>query len=523
MNRVIDIHTHVPPRQDWDFFLDQCKANHVVIAVTSSLGVSGWPEFPSEENVRQANDQARAFAEFAKGMVFWFAYINPNHPSWETELDRCMGMGARGVKLWISSKDPDTGSLDRTEAVLAGTARRRLPVLLHTYQRTDRNQKGEISLAECAGLARRHPDVTMIAAHAGGNWRQARGLAAGLPNLFVDICGGYPETGIVESVRADIGTGRILYGSDALGRSIPSQVAKVIFAGISSSERRQILWENAVGLLHLTDSEICRAQTAFNARAGSKEYLPLPPLDEDHFCYTGTCCYRENPAGTPAELNDALAQAGIRRAHAAGADTFYCYDVMAANERLAQTAAGCPNIHALATLLPFAYNRDVILNTALSQGFSGGIVFPYLQDWRLDDPAFMPFFSACADLGMPLWINCCTADIRFRPRGTVCRDVSPTELVSFLKQAPPNRYVFQGVTVTGVRNALKERPGDDIAFEISRLSDNSSALIGIVREFGIEHLVLGTEFPFRDLRTVPYTARRLCGHDTMVPHEKTTD
>ncbi len=505
---IIDFHTHVPPRRDWTFFLTQCRDNGVDLAVTSSLGTHGWPHYPEEDSVHAANDDARAFAEFSGGRVIWFAYLNPNHESWGRELDRCVSAGARGIKLWTSLKDPETGDSACVHPVLDAASRAGLPVLIHTFHRTDPNLPGEITVAEFAELARAHPGTTLIAAHAGGNWRQCLGLLGNLPNTFVDVCGFYPETGMVEALAADLGPDRVLYGSDALGRSIPSQIAKVTLASLSAEAKEEILWRNSARVLGMTAEEIQTAG-ARATRLPDTVGLPLPPLDEDHFCYCGSWPFRDDPHATPAALNEALAKHRIRRAHTACARTVYALEAMSANRRFATEAEGCSRIVPLASLLPFAPNWEAILADACRH-FRGGIVFPYLHDWRLDDPRYGPFFSACAAAGLPLWINCCTADLRCRHRGTVCRPVSTPELLSFLEAAPPNGYVFQGMSAPGVHQALREIRRPDCRFDISRLSDNSSALRDTVRECGVERLVLGTEFPFRDLRQVSSTTEMLC-------------
>ena len=85
---IIDIHTHVPARTQWDRFIAECLVNGVDVAVASSLGVSGWPPYPDSDHVSQANDHACSFAEFGGDMVLWFAYLNPQNPDWEAEFHR---------------------------------------------------------------------------------------------------------------------------------------------------------------------------------------------------------------------------------------------------------------------------------------------------------------------------------------------------------------------------------------------------------------------------------------------------
>jgi predicted TIM-barrel fold metal-dependent hydrolase len=505
---IIDLHTHVPPESEWPLFLQHCRDNGVTLAVTSGLG--SWARYPDEADIRRANDEACRLAAFSKGMVLWFAYLNPQNDDGSLELHRAVAAGACGVKLWVSLKDPATGSLERLPPLLDAAQRRRLPVLIHTFQRVDDNLPGEITMAEFAELARRFPELPMIAAHAGGNWRQSLGLLRGLPNAFVDVCGGYPETGMVEALVADLGVERVLYGSDALGRSFASQIAKVTMSSLSAADQDLILGGNSARLLGLSDAQLATAKHSAAALPASAR-PGMPALDEDHFCFSGHWPFRRSSCATPSDLAAALPGAGLRRAFVADAGSVYALDVLAANRDFERAARGLAPLAPLASQVPYAPNWRPVLNEAVGR-FAGGILYPYLHAWRLDDPAYAAVFAAAAAARCPLWINACTADSRFRHRGTACRDVSAEELVRFVGSAPRNAYVVQGAGLGLIKACLEQCPAaDQVRFEISRLTDNSTALTSLVARFGWGRLVLGSEFPFRDLRTVLSTARVLCG------------
>jgi len=506
---IIDLHTHVPAESQWPLFLQHCRASGVTLAVTSGLG--SWARYPDEADVRRANDEARRFAGFARGLVRWFAYLNPQNDNWSLELHRAVAEGACGVKLWVALKDPATGSLERVPPVLDAALRLRLPVLIHTYQRTDANLEGEITVAEFAALARRFPELPMIAAHAGGNWRQCLGLLREVPNACVDVCGGYPETGMVEALVADLGPERVLYGSDALGRSFASQIAKVRLADLPEPDRQRILWGNSARLLGLEPGALAELERVAAATVPPLPDLGLPAFDEDHFLFAGAWPFRQGPWATPGDLDRALAGAGIRRAFVADAGSVFALDVLAANRAYRAAAGGLPRLVPLAAQVPYAPNWAPVLAEAAGR-FAGGIVYPFLHHWRLDDAAYGPFFRACAEVRLPLWVNVCTGDARFRHRGTVCRDVSAAELVAFVRGAPPNGYVVQGAGVPLVQAALEQCPdARHVRFEISRLTDTSAALADLVRRHGWGRLVLGSEYPFRGLRSVRCTAQVLCG------------
>jgi predicted TIM-barrel fold metal-dependent hydrolase len=103
-----------------------------------------------------------------------------------------------------------------------------------------------------AELGRRYPETSFIFAHAGGIWEKAFQAVAPYPNLNVDVCGFDPERGVVEKAVAMLGAERVLFGSDAPGRSYAAQVAKVKYADLSEPERQLVLGGNAARLLGLS-------------------------------------------------------------------------------------------------------------------------------------------------------------------------------------------------------------------------------------------------------------------------------
>ncbi len=86
---------------------------------------------------------------------------------------------------------------------------------------------------------------------AAGNWELGIREIADTPNVLADICGGDPEMGYAEMAVEWLGVERVVYGSDALGRSFASQLAKVHGADISDDEKRLILSGNMRRVLGL--------------------------------------------------------------------------------------------------------------------------------------------------------------------------------------------------------------------------------------------------------------------------------
>lgn len=202
---------------------------------------------PTAEDLRNQNRWAADTVALAPDRFYGFVYVSPRHP--EVSLaqieEHVVGGGFRGLKLWVcaTADHPGNDPLCRRAAELG------LPVLQHTFNKTTGCLPGESLPAHLVTLARRHPDVNFIMAHSGGNWELGLREVRPVPNIYPDTCGFDPEAGYTELAVDLLGAHRILYGSDATGRSLASQLAKVTGARISESDKRLILGENLLRLM----------------------------------------------------------------------------------------------------------------------------------------------------------------------------------------------------------------------------------------------------------------------------------
>lgn len=499
---IIDIHTHSDPSlgiRSLSPIREQCRRNGVALVLLCSLG--RWSQYPGPKEVREANDEACACAEQSEGLVRWLAYLNPQNDNWRRELDRCLTQGAIGIKLWVSLKD-EHGRLDNTAAVIPYAAEKGLPILIHTFHRTDNNLPGEITLDELGMLAQRFPRATLIAAHAGAHWRLSRNILRRFPrNALVDISGCYPEQGMLDALVREMGAERILFGSDLPGRSQASQLAKVVFAHISPRAKKVILRQNAERVFGLKSIPSTRAPKP-------RLRLRLPDARTDHFCFCGTWPFFPTSARTPQALNRMLENAKIDKAYTGDLGSVFRLDLNNANGEFICACRGTGRIAPLAVLNPRAIDWRPTL-AALDASFAGVILYPCLHNWRLDDPAHIEFFKACAAQRIPLWINCALGDYRFQHSGLACRPVMKDELTAFGRKAPHNAYVIQGATGDMIADFMKRLPAKSrFRFEISHLTDASGALAQAVRQFGTAPLVMGSEFPLRDIRETRMVAER---------------
>ena len=206
-----------------------------------------WSFDPSPEDMRRQNDDVLAALEHWHDRACGFVYLNPNHvEASPAELDRCVRDGPMvGVKLWVA-RHCTTPALD---PIVVRATELKAPILQHTYIKATGNLPGESTPMELAELARRHPKAVFIGAHTGADWEIGIRAVRDCKNVSVDLCGFDPTAGVTEMAVRELGAERVLYGSDAGGRSFASQLGKVFGADIPASAKKLILGENLKRLL----------------------------------------------------------------------------------------------------------------------------------------------------------------------------------------------------------------------------------------------------------------------------------
>ena len=211
-----------------------------------SMGTQ-WSYDPSPEAVRQANDEVLRAVRAHPDRAFGFVYLNPKHTQASLdELHRCVRDGPMvGVKLWVAQRC----HAPELDPVIARSTELKAPVLQHTWIKATGNLPGESTPMDLAELAARHPQAMLVCGHTGGDWEA--GIRAIRPhqNVFADLAGGDPTAGLTEMAVRELGAERVLYGSDAGGRSFASQLAKVLGADIPDRARHLILAGNLQRIL----------------------------------------------------------------------------------------------------------------------------------------------------------------------------------------------------------------------------------------------------------------------------------
>jgi predicted TIM-barrel fold metal-dependent hydrolase len=161
-------------------------------------------------------------------------------------MDEWIGRrGFAGLKLHVALH------CDRPELdpIVDWCAAHRVPVCQHAWFKSGGNVTTESTPEMFATLARRHPNATMIMYHTGGDFVYGAKAARGLENVYCELGGADSVEGVVEQVVDAVGAERVVFGSDLPGRSITSQLAKVLGARLSGAQKEHILYGNMARVL----------------------------------------------------------------------------------------------------------------------------------------------------------------------------------------------------------------------------------------------------------------------------------
>ena len=249
--RIWDLHTHFPTS-------GIATAEQRVAKLLRSADRMGierlclymgypWSQDPSPEKLRSENDQVLSVLPLHADRLLGFVYVSGKHVEASlAEMERCVANGPMvGVKLWVAEhcNKPDIDRIVKRAHELKAV------VFQHTWFKAGDNYPGESTPTELAALAAQFPDKPIICGHTGGDWEKGIRAIAASKNVYADLAGSEPVAGYTEMAVRELGAERVLYGSDASGRSFATQLAKVYGADIPEAAKRRIFAENLIDLL----------------------------------------------------------------------------------------------------------------------------------------------------------------------------------------------------------------------------------------------------------------------------------
>ena len=251
--RIWDMHTHLDGVEG-----DTPEARMAVLVrhmdrlgierIILSQGYDQYIQNPTPEQVREENDRVMRAVRHFPDRAYGSVYLSPTNVKFcLEELDRCVRdgpmIGAGELEADVLCNSP---ALD---PIVERAIELKVPILQHTWIKTTGNLPGESTPYDLAELARRHPLAQFVCGHTGGNWELGIRAIRDVKNVCAGIAGSDPTSGFVEMAVRELGAERVVYGSDAGGRSFASQMAKVVGAEIPDSAKELILGGNLRRLL----------------------------------------------------------------------------------------------------------------------------------------------------------------------------------------------------------------------------------------------------------------------------------
>ncbi|HYC50675.1 MAG TPA: amidohydrolase family protein [Gemmatimonadaceae bacterium] len=226
-----------------------------VASVLGSYGYNSPTYFPSPADVTVGNDAMLEICAREGNRVRMLVTVNPNATDHAlAEIDRCVKLGAVGIKL-LASRRADDPLLD---PICQRAAQDRLPILHHIWQHRRREWPNqEISDgADLARLARRHPTVTFILAHigGGGDYQHTYAAIREVTNIVADTSGSGVDRGMLDEAVGAIGSRRLLWGCDLTMETGLAKLRALENTGLSSvDDIRDIRWRNATRVFRLDE------------------------------------------------------------------------------------------------------------------------------------------------------------------------------------------------------------------------------------------------------------------------------
>lgn len=249
--RKIDCHMHVKGRhQAWSWDHDDR-----IIEAADKLGIdqlcTSIPipyRIPTMEEVRECNDDVLAAMRRYPDRILGYCYICPGYREGLDEIDRCLGQGMMGIKLYHQYKiwEPPV------HVILEKAIDARVPVLMHAgYLTTEEYWARQPRISHAGDFLRAaqlYPEAMLIEAHigGGGDWAWAIKQLRDAPSVYLDTSGSVIDEGMVEMAAREVGVQRLLFGTDM---TMEGGVGKVLGAALSGEDKERIFWRNMRGIL----------------------------------------------------------------------------------------------------------------------------------------------------------------------------------------------------------------------------------------------------------------------------------
>lgn len=261
--KIIDFHTHIYPDkiaeratvaigEFYDLPMDGVGSVSKLLESMEEAGVCHsvvYSVATSAMQVQKINDFIAAQVNAHPDKLSGFGSMHPDYEDKCSEVDRCIAMGLKGIKL-----HPDTQGFnaddDRMLELYEYMESKGLPLMIHCGDfRYDYSHPRRI-----ARICKLFPELTVIGAHFGGwsVWDEAVEHLRD-SHCFVDTSSssGFMDIERFGELIRIYGADRVMFGTDFPMWDCKQELERIDSLKLTNEEREKILWSNAAKLLKL--------------------------------------------------------------------------------------------------------------------------------------------------------------------------------------------------------------------------------------------------------------------------------
>jgi|GEM_PF-132023 len=549
---LLDIHAHPPrdPAQLPSFIAALERFDSRVLLSELGSRTRGWVHEPEVEHWREGNEHCAELVATYPDRLLGYCYVNPAHTreALEEMERRLLGQPNRfaALKLWVAVRCSDP----RLDPLMEFCAAYGIPVLQHTWLKVgdegpgSGNLAGESTPSDLLALARRHPRVRFFAGHTGGDWEWGVAAFKQVENVWLDVAGGEASGGYAELALRAVGAGRIVFGTDVPGRSVPSQLAKLLTLDLPAADLERVLWRNAAEVLgdrlppawrqrfqgspaHRPSSSAAGAAVSISI-SSSISSVSAPADSHTQPAATAALPRLPRPEGGYIDANSALGEwpsrrlngsppparamlveqrvrlmdaRGIRRAAVSSLDAVWLKDGGVANAELHALVGGHPRFFPVYILNPtfpawVEHLERCIGDYGLAAGTGAIQLLPSYHGYRPDDPRLEPCLERLAALDLPVILPLQLEDARMHHPAMRVPDLDPAAVVSLLRRWPSLRWIIASAVFGHVQSIGRElSPEARVWFDLSRVQGPIDDVRTLAAEVGAHRLLFGTNLP----------------------------
>jgi len=261
--KIIDIHTHTYPEAIsekacknlaafYEFIVHSAGTYSDLEVQAKETGVCGFLLFSVATNAHQVPKVNNSIAELTKlsqshGFeTVGFAGMHQDYEDFAGEIDRCIDLGLRGVKIHpdIQQVDIDDPRMIKLCEILVD---RKLPLFLHMGDNRPQYRYSEPK--KLAKVLDMFPTLEVVAAHLGGYkaWHEAEEYLWGREHVWYDCSSALWAMDEHEAERIIRGCGvdRVMFGTDYPVYTLRDYLDLFMKINLTESEREDIFYNNA--------------------------------------------------------------------------------------------------------------------------------------------------------------------------------------------------------------------------------------------------------------------------------------